>query len=180
MSYVLRHNPQEIAKTLNLFHNPIDENGFVSVKYLLATMKATGNEATLELLKEIVAEDSKGRYSFNEDFSTIRANQGHSAVKIEFKKVTPPDTLYHGTASRFIAQIKVEGLLKMKRHHVHLSDNLETASEVGVRHGKLMMLTINAKAMVADGFEFFLSENGVWLTETVPVKYFSIGKKRLS
>ena len=178
ISYVLRHNPKEVQEKLNLPNYPFDEDGFVSVKYLLQTMEVTGNSCTADELQEIVDEDSKGRYSFNDDFTKIRANQGHSAIEIKFPKKTPPDTLYHGTASRFIASIKDEGLKKMKRHHVHLSDNLETASDVGVRHGKLMMLTINAKAMFEDGFEFFLSDNGVWLTDNVPVKYFSIDKKR--
>ena len=126
----------------------------------------------MEILRDIVRSDSKQRYSFNADETLIRANQGHSVqVDVELKPAVPPEMLYHGTATRFVDSIMHEGLKPMSRLYVHLSALYDTAVKVGTRHGTPVVLTIDTRAMAEDGFEFFISENGVWLTKTVPVKY---------
>ena len=165
MSLVLRHNPQKIGITL-------DENGWADVFLLLSGINRSGHKATLDDLKEVVATNDKQRFKFNDDYSKIRANQGHSvAVDVEMKATVPPDTLYHGTATRFLEAIKSKGLIAKSRLHVHLSSEKETAIKVGSRHGKPVILVINASKMQADGLVFYFSENGVWLTESVPPEY---------
>jgi len=165
MSLVLRHNPQKIGITL-------DENGWADVVLLLSGINRLGHKATLDDLKEVVATNDKQRFKFNDDYSKIRANQGHSvAVDVEMKATVPPDTLYHGTATRFLEAIKSKGLIAKSRLHVHLSSEKETAIKVGSRHGKPVILVINASKMQADGLVFYFSENGVWLTESVPPEY---------
>lgn len=164
LSYVLRHNPGEFGLTL-------EEGGWVSVDKLM-----TACNFTLEELKEIVATDQKKRYSFDGN-GRIRANQGHSIdVEMNFNEMIPPDVLYHGTATRFVDSILKDGIKKMNRQYVHLSFDIKTASVVGARHGSLALLPINSKKMHEDGFKFFKSENGVWLTEIVPVKYIMQGE----
>ena len=165
MSLILRHNPQKIGMTL-------DESGWADTKLLIEGMRRNGHRVTLENLKEIVATNEKQRFKFSDDYSQIRANQGHSIdVDVEMKEITPPDTLYHGTATRFLEAIKTEGLISKSRLHVHLSGDKETAVNVGARHGKPVVLAINAAKMQKDGFVFRLSENGVWLTDSVPPEY---------
>ena len=123
-------------------------------------------------LEEIVSTDSKQRYSFNDDKTLIRANQGHSiSVDVELKKVTPPDILWHGTAEKYVHSIEREGLLSMSRLYVHLSNDMDTAKKVGARHGKVVIFQINSKQMHEDGYEFYRSVNGVWLTKKVPLNY---------
>lgn len=125
-------------------------------------------------LEEIVATDAKQHYSFNEGKTLIRANQGHSIpVDVELKEQRPPWILYHGTADRFMANIASEGLKKMSRLYVHLSENIETAINVGRRHGRPVVLEVHSGEMYKNGCKFYLSENGVWLTEYVNVKYFA-------
>ena len=125
-------------------------------------------------LEEIVSTDAKQRYSFNEGKTLIRANQGHSIpVDVELKEQRPPWILYHGTADRFMANIASEGLKKMRRLYVHLSENIETAINVGRRHGRPVVLEVHSGEMYKNGCKFYLSENGVWLTEYVNVKYFA-------
>jgi len=167
MSLVLRHNPQKIG--INL-----DDNGWVDTDLLLLGMQKSGYKVTLDELKEIVATNDKQRFKFNDNYTKIRANQGHSvAVDVEMKEVAPPNILYHGTATRFLSAIQSEGLISKNRLHVHLSSDKETASKVGSRHGKPVILTISAAKMQADGFVFYLSENGVWLVNAVPPKYIN-------
>jgi len=167
MSLVLRHNPQKIG--INL-----DDNGWADTDLLLQGMKKNGHKVTLDDLKEVVATNDKQRFKFNDDFTKIRANQGHSvAVDVEMKEVTPPNVLYHGTATRFLSAIQSEGLISKSRLHVHLSSEKDTAAKVGSRHGKPVILTISAAKMQADGFVFYLSENGVWLVNAVPPKYIN-------
>jgi len=123
-------------------------------------------------LKYIVESNDKQRFKFSEDFSEIRANQGHSvAVAVEMDERKPPNVLFHGTATRFLAAIKQDGLIAKNRLHVHLSSDRETAEKVGARHGKSVILTINSAKMYNDGKIFYISENGVWLTADVPVEY---------
>ena len=165
ISLILRHKPEEIGITL-------DEHGWADVDELIAGIKASGRHINMDILKEIVATDEKKRYSFNEDMTLIRANQGHSIpVDVELKEVTPPDVLYHGTAKRFIDSIKRDGIKPMSRLYVHLSEDVNTAIKVGERHGDCTVLPISAKAMCKDGIKFYLSENGVWLTKHVDWKY---------
>jgi putative RNA 2'-phosphotransferase len=165
LSLVLRHEPEKIGLSL-------DAAGWVSVDDLMAACRQHGKMITFEQLKDVVANNDKQRFSFSADGNLIRANQGHSvAVELGYKPATPPVTLFHGTAVRFLNSIKEHGLLKGQRHHVHLSNDIETATKVGQRHGKPMVLYVNAEQMHHDGFIFYLSTNGVWLTEHVPVQY---------
>lgn len=163
LSFVLRHKPDAANLTL-------DKDGWTDVDHL-----SKNTNITLLELQQIVAEDEKGRYSFSEDGSKIRANQGHStsSVKMTFKKAVPPIALYHGTIDGPAkASILKKGLIPMKRHHVHLTDDLDTAKTVGGRRkGHLLILEIDTAAMLKDGYEFFLSDNGVWLIDAVPPKY---------
>ena len=166
LSYYLRHKPEELGIKL-------DSQGWVEIPELLVKLQEKSVDMTEEVLKEIVASDSKTRYSISG--TKIRANQGHStsAVALEFKKETPPFTLFHGTSRKNWDMIKASGGLKsMSRHHVHLSPNEETAIQVGSRKkDELVILKIEARRMMSEGFEFFISENGVWLTNEVPLIY---------
>lgn len=124
-------------------------------------------------LEEIVATNDKQRYEFNEQHTKIRARQGHSIdVDVELKETTPPDVLYHGTATKFLSSIYDKGILCETRLYVHLSSTKETAMKVGERHGTPYVLSIDAKKMSQDGIKFYLSRNGVWLTKYVDKKYF--------
>ncbi len=166
LSLVLRHDPGAAGISL-------DEHGWADVDELLDGVGRTGRRIDRETLERIVRENNKQRYSFNEDHTKIRANQGHSvSVDVELRKARPPQYLYHGTAERFLPAIQKEGIRRMSRQFVHLSANFETAVAVGRRHGRPAVLTIDAEAMVRDGAVFYLSENGVWLCESVPAKYF--------
>lgn len=165
ISLVLRHNPDAA-------HITVDEHGWADVGELLAGINDTGREINMEILEEIVATDSKQRYSFNQDKTLIRANQGHSIpVDVELKEQEPPEFLYHGTAARFLDAIESEGLKPMSRLYVHLSKDIETALKVGRRHGNPVVLKVNSGDMYKDGYRFYLSENGVWLIKKVDAKY---------
>ena len=165
ISLVLRHHPDAAGITL-------DEHGWADVEELLKGIKATGRRIDMEILEEIVRTDNKQRYSFNEDKTLVRANQGHSIlVDVELKEQEPPEVLYHGTATRFLEKIMLEGLLPMSRLYVHLSKNVETAHKVGKRHGKPVILKVHSGQMSRDGRKFYLSENGVWLTKKVEATY---------
>lgn len=129
--------------------------------------------STDELI-EIVDTNEKRRFSICERTNRIRANQGHSIdVDLQLKKAPPPPILYHGTTTRFRDVIEREGLQKMKRQHVHLSADIDTAQKVGMRHGKILIFEVEAQAMENDGHRFYLSENQVWLTDCVPPQYLS-------
>ena len=128
----------------------------------------------MEELREIVANNNKQRYEFSEDMTRIRARQGHSIqVDVDLEEAIPPDVLYHGTAKRFVDSILKQGILKGKRLYIHLSTTVEMATKVGQRHGAPVVLAIDAKRMSEDGNKFFLSRNGVWLTEFVDAKYIT-------
>lgn len=165
ISMILRHKPEAAGICL-------DEHGWAKVDELLTGIKNTGREITMEILEEIVASDNKQRYSFNEDKTLIRANQGHSiSVDVEMQELIPPEVLYHGTADRFLESILIQGLKPMGRKYVHLSRDIETAVNVGKRHGKPVVLKVDTKKMTEDGMKFYLSENGVWNTVMVPADY---------
>lgn len=162
ISLVLRHKPEAIGIEL-------DEHGWANVYEMLAGLKITMAE-----LEYIVDTDDKQRYSFNEDKTLIRANQGHSLnVDVELEEKEPPKQLYHGTGTRFIKSILESGLNKQSRQYVHLSESKETAIKVGTRHGEPRVLSIDTTAMLHDGYKFYQSKNGVWLTNNVPVNYIN-------
>ncbi len=165
LSLVLRHAPEKIGLTL-------DSAGWVGVRELLDALAQHRFPVSLAQLEEVVATNTKKRFSFNEDGSRIRANQGHSVeVELGYAPSVPPDMLYHGTVEKFLESIRAKGLIKGERHHVHLSADVATAKLVGQRRGRPVLLTVNAGRMHADGFAFFVSANGVWLTEHVPTAY---------
>jgi len=167
LSYVLRHKPQSIGLS-------IEENGWASVAEILQNSKI---RFSFDELKYVVDNNDKKRFSFNDDLTLIKANQGHSVnVALAFQEITPPDILYHGTAEQFLSSIQEKGLLKRKRHHVHLSKDIPTASKVGKRHGQLVILSIDTKKMYEDGYTFYLSDNDVYLVDWVPSDYLSESK----
>lgn len=162
---VLRHKPETIGITL-------DENGWTDVQQLIEQLNSHGMQIDREVLKHVVSTNSKKRFSFSDDGTKVRANQGHSVgVDLLYKPGRPPELLYHGTAERFLSSIVSTGIQKMARHHVHLSANIETATQVGQRHGKPVVLQVRALDMFNDGYQFFVTDNQVWLTEHVPVVY---------
>lgn len=166
LSLVLRHQPDLIGLSL-------DKEGWASVAELIEKSKTAGKGFDLEELKQMVADNDKQRFKLNEDCTKIRANQGHSIeIDINLPPTTPPEFLYHGTATRFLGDIRKTGLQKMSRQHVHLSADKITAEKVGSRHGVPHILVVKSGDMHRAGFVFFLSENGVWLTEQVPTEYF--------
>ena len=169
ISYLLRHCPEDGDLTL-------DKEGYCYTEDLVKAVEKKFGEFTLRDLEEIVATDEKKRYSFNNTHYMIRANQGHSTkqVDITFKAATPPDVLYHGTADRFYFSILEKGILPMNRQFVHLSKDEETARKVGKRHGKEVVLKVNCKEMVEDGYPFFISDNGVYLVPNVPPQYLIV------
>ena len=168
ISLVLRHKPQEIGLEL-------DKYGYINTIDLINGMNSKGYDVDISDIERIVAEDDKQRYSFNADKTKIRANQGHSIkVNLELQTIKPPDILYHGTSKRVFNSIVINGIDKQARQYVHLSTDIETASKVGKRHGELVIFKINSKYMYKDGYKFYLSDNGVWLTDFVPSEYFLI------
>ncbi|PTB97288.1 RNA 2'-phosphotransferase [Marivirga lumbricoides] len=165
LSLVLRHKPETISLEL-------DENGWADTDFLIQGMLKANYSIDIKVLKDIVSSSDKQRFKFNDDFSKIRANQGHSInVDLKLEQTLPPEILFHGTATKNIDSIMQGGLLKQSRHHVHLSSDRETAKKVGMRYGKPIVLIIEAGKMSSDGIEFYLSENSVWLTENVDIKY---------
>ncbi len=168
LSLILRHQPEKIGLSL-------DANGWANLDELLRLSAAKGRWFTRALIEEVVATNDKQRFVFNEDRSMIRANQGHSvSVNLGLVPVTPPPVLFHGTATRFLESIRQQGLLKGNRQHVHLSPDESTASKVGQRHGKPVVLKIAAGKMQLVGHSFYRSDNGVWLTEQVPPAFLEV------
>lgn len=165
LSLVLRHQPEIVGIEL-------DEAGWVDVALLLEKCAAHGKSFSREVLDEIVSTNPKQRFAISDDALRIRANQGHSVdVKLGHEVVEPPQQLFHGTVDRFLPLIREGGLAKMQRHHVHLSSSRETATQVGQRRGKPIILVVQAGAMARAGRTFFVSANGVWLTEHVPPEF---------
>ncbi len=168
LSYLLRHCTDPLYIDL--------KGGWADVNQIITVLKSKYSETDLKVLEKIVDNDEKGRYSFNSDHTKIRANQGHSIpdVIIEMEQPDPPELLYHGTATRFLPTILEEGLKPMTRQYVHISADPETATEIGMRHGKPVVLEIRAKEFTADGHRLYRSSNGVWLAKEVPIKYISV------
>ena len=170
ISMILRHKPQVIGITL-------DEHGWADVNELIKGINETGEEIEFskDTLETIVKTEKKQRYSFSQDRTLIRANQGHSIpVDVELEKKEPPKVLYHGTGVKSVKAIQEKGLLPMERLYVHLSTDVETATNVGKRHGTPVIFKVNAEQMQKDGYDFFQSVNGVWLTKEVPAKYLEL------
>ncbi|MDA1013332.1 MAG: RNA 2'-phosphotransferase [Planctomycetota bacterium] len=166
LSLVLRHKPEAIGMQL-------DPEGWLDIDALIQNAAKHGKAITLELLHEVVATNDKQRFSLSDDGLRIRANQGHSVpdVNLELSPTVPPHELFHGTVSQFLPSIQRQGLLKRSRNHVHLSADRETATKVAMRRGKPAILVIASETMHDSGHEFFLSANGVWLTDAVPVEF---------
>jgi putative RNA 2'-phosphotransferase len=164
LTYLLRHNPEDLV---------MDKNGYVSVTSLLNKVGITQSE-----LDHIVLTNDKKRLAYDESGKSIRASQGHSIkVDVQLKSARPPRVLYHGTTDENYQKIKKSGLDKMRRLHVHLTDNFKIAYTVGKRYSKYkepIILEIDSVKMSADGFKFYKSENDVWLTDNVPAKYIRV------
>lgn len=168
LSKHLRHEPERLGLTLA-------PGGWVEVEQLLSACAAHQFPITREELEVVVANSDKQRFSFDENNTRIRANQGHSVeVDLQLQPQTPPQVLYHGTGEQTVPAILRSGLNKMSRHHVHLSREVETARKVGARHGRPVVLAIAAETMHQDGFTFYCSENSVWLVDAVPPQYIEV------
>lgn len=164
LSLILRHKPETIGISL-------DEHGWADVNELLSGMSKT-HQIDMDILEEIVQTDNKQRYSFNEDKTLIRANQGHSIpVDVELERKNPPEILWHGTGEKYVSSIDQQGLIPKSRLYVHLSSDYETAKKVGSRHGKPTVYRVLSGKMYSDGYKFFQSVNKIWLTKHVPVEY---------
>lgn len=168
LSYILRHEPQSIGLKLN-------SEGWANIDELVNCTNQSGKIISLELILKVVESSDKKRFAISADGLSIRAVQGHSteSVAITYAEKEPPEFLYHGTAKRFLESIKQQGLLAGKRQHVHLSEDIETASAVGQRYGKPVLLVIDALLMHQQGFTFYQADNGVWLTNSVPILHIS-------
>lgn len=168
MSLVLRHEPEKANLTL-------EPGGWVFIDDLLAGAARAGFHFTRDELEEVVERCEKQRFAIDETDTKIRANQGHSTeVDLQLQPAEPPAELYHGTAERNLVAVLRDGLLKMARHHVHLSPDTQTATKVGSRHGKPVILVVDAAKMRADGHIFYCSSNGVWLVDHVPPQYLRV------
>jgi putative RNA 2'-phosphotransferase len=174
LTYILRHHPDE-------FNLQLDKNGWIDINILLDAINNSNKNKTgaitLEEVFEIVSLCEKQRFQLNEDKTKIRANQGHSIeVDLEFTPQIPPNILFHGTADKIKDIILEQGITKMSRHHVHMSENIQTAIEVGKRHGLPIVAVIDSQQMHLDGIQFYLSGNNVWLTDYVNPKYIKFFK----
>lgn len=168
LSKYLRHEPEALGLTL-------EPGGWVLIDDLLKGADMRGFPVSRKELLQVVAENDKQRFSVDETETKIRANQGHStSVDLQLIEVAPPDLLFHGTVNKFLDSILFEGLKKMSRHHVHLSQDVETAAKVGERRGKPVILIVDSAKMSADGYQFQRSENGVWLVDHVPPRYLRL------
>jgi putative RNA 2'-phosphotransferase len=167
LSYLLRHHPETEGLSL-------DEHGWAVIDEMLATKGSRKHGLTRDLLERVVAENDKQRFEVDDNWTRIRARQGHTlAVRVDLKEAIPPEFLYHGTASRNLPSIRKNGLHRGKRHHVHFSLDPASAKNVGSRHGRPVVLRIRTREMHEDGHQFFLSGNNVWLIESVPPEYIN-------
>ena len=168
LSLVLRHQPEVVGMQL-------DDEGWLDINQLIFNANERGKALSLELLHEVVATSDKKRFALSDDGLRIRANQGHSLANVDLKldEAKPPQTLYHGTVAAFLESIRATGLQKRSRNHVHLSSDAATATKVGSRRGKPIVLQVDATAMHQQGHLFYLSANGVWLVDAVPTKFLT-------
>lgn len=168
LSYILRHAPESIGLAL-------DREGWVALDDLLAAAAGAGRHLSRDVVLEVIATSDKKRFTLSPDGRLVRAAQGHSTASVAITHVpkAPPARLYHGTATRFLEAIRAQGLTPRSRHHVHLSPDRDTAAAVGTRHGKLVVLVVDAAAMQARGHAFYQADNGVWLTASVPPEFLA-------
>ncbi len=167
LSFVLRHEPGAIGLTL-------DRNGWVEIDRLVEQCRSHGTPLSREILEAIVRTSPKQRFTLSNDGQRVRANQGHSIeVDLGYSPAQPPELLFHGTVASSLPSIRSEGLKRMERHHVHLSPDVASAKAVGLRRGEPVVLRIDAAGMHRDGHTFFVSANGVWLTDRVPPDYIA-------
>ncbi len=170
LSLILRHQPEKIGLGL-------DENGWANVEELITKANATGKSLSRQLIEQVIAENDKKRFAISDDGTRIRANQGHSLeVDLALTPQVPPETLFHGTATRFLDSIRTQGLVPGSRQHVHLSLLRETAISVGKRHGKVAVIVVKSGEMHRAGHAFFQSANGVWLTGRIAVEFLDFGE----
>lgn len=168
MSYALRHHPEELGIKL-------DENGWVSLKTFTQALQSRDRTISVDEVRNVVESCEKQRFSIDEAQQKIRANQGHSIqVDLQLEAKQPPNILYHGTVDRFLDSIFRDGLLPQLRHHVHLTESLNTAKSVGARRGRAVILEIETRELVSNGAQFYLSENQVWLIDHVPSQYIKL------
>lgn len=165
LSLILRHQPQKHGLTL-------DRHGWAQIDDVIRVANRAKIPLTHQLIQQIVLENDKQRFAISDDGRAIRARYGHSIpVDLELISLEPPPQLYHGTATRFLESIRSQGLVRGFRQFVHLSTDIQMATIVGKRHGAPVVLTVNSGAMYADGYSFYYSESGIWLVDSVPVKY---------
>lgn len=172
ISYILRHHPEDIGISLQ-------DGGWVETNKLIEGINKSDNRFNISLpeLKEIVDTDNKQRYSFKDNYKYIRANQGHSIkdLNMGYREVTPPKYLYHGTSKEVVSSINKSGKIKpMSRQFVHLSKDIETALNVGSRHGEPVVYLIDCEKMLKDNKKFYISENNIYLVEEVDIKYITL------
>jgi len=168
LSFVLRHKPDSIALVL-------DPQGWACIDDLIAKATAAGTSFSPDDLRRVVEISDKKRFSISDDGLRIRAAQGHSvSVELGLAPQEPPSVLYHGTATRFVESILVQGLKPQSRQHVHLSLDEATARRVGQRHGKPAVLKVDARTMHGEGMRFYVADNGVWLTDHVPARFLTV------
>jgi putative RNA 2'-phosphotransferase len=168
LSLVLRHQPDSLGIIL-------DEQGWTDVTILIEKINNKGIQFSFNDLQLLVANNNKKRFALNESETLIRANQGHSIeVNLGYEPKQPPAILFHGTGHLAVDSIKSTGLEKRNRQHVHLSVDIETAVKVGQRHGKPVVFTVAAQVMFEQGYQFYVADNGVWLTEHVPPQFLTI------
>lgn len=169
LSLILRHKPEVIGITL-------DEHGWADIDELIDGINTHDKKYNInrEILNQIVETDEKQRYAISPDGKLIRANQGHSIpVDVELEEIEPPEELFHGTAERFSKSIEQQGILPQSRLYVHLSKDVQTAEKVGMRHGKPIVYRVNSGEMFRQGYKFYISLNGVWLTKNVPPQFLT-------
>ena len=168
LSFWLRHQPEDAGLDLS-------PDGWTDIVKVLTALRQRGFSCDRPQLDRVVETNDKKRYEISPDGTMIRARQGHSIqVDLGLPNLDPPAVLFHGTATRFLPAIQKEGLKPMKRHHVHLSGDKETAIKVGARHGKPAVLEVSSRRMHAAGHAFFCTENGVWLTDHVPPAFLTL------
>ena len=166
LSLIHRHKPEAIDVSL-------DPEGWLDIDTLIDAANKHGRQLSLALVHRVISENDKRRFALSEDGLRIRANQGHSipSVDLALNPVEPPPQLFHGTVAQFLAGIRELGLRKRSRNYVHLSSDTDTAQRVGMRRGKPVVLKIDSASMYSANFPFYLSDHGVWLTDSVPVKF---------